>query len=74
MPNQYGAPEISVEDVADKYIAKENFILIDIRESDELRRAKLKDGTFLFLPMSQLAEKQLEAIPTNWLTKKAKLS
>jgi rhodanese-related sulfurtransferase len=63
MPNPYGAPEISVETVADKFKANEKFVLIDCREANELNYAKLPDDKFLLLPLSTLAEKQLEAIP-----------
>jgi rhodanese-related sulfurtransferase len=63
MANPYGAPEISVQQVAEKLDRKESFILLDVRESHELESASLPEGTFEFVPLSELAQRQLDALP-----------
>jgi rhodanese-related sulfurtransferase len=62
MPNPYGAPEISVQEVAEKREEGENFVLIDCREAHELNYANLGDDIIL-VPLSELATRQLEALP-----------
>ncbi len=62
MPNPYGAPEITVSEVAEKRENGEDFILMDVREAHELNLANLGDGVTL-LPLSQLAASQLDALP-----------
>ena len=63
MPNPYGAPEISVHDVAAKLETQEPFVLIDVREPYELQSATLPPGTFELVPLSELAARQLAALP-----------
>ena len=62
MPNPYGAPEITVQEVAEKREAGENFVLIDCREAHELNYANL-GADIVLVPLSQLAALQLEALP-----------
>ena len=61
MANPYGVPGLSVEEVAEKRENGEDFILMDVREAHELNFASLEDVTLV--PMSQLASKQLAALP-----------
>lgn len=63
MPNPYGAPEISVQDVAAKLTAQESFVLLDVREPHELQHASLAPGTYELVPLSDLATRQLAALP-----------
>ena len=63
MPNPYGAPEVSVHDVAAKQKEESEFLLVDVREPNELERASLPDGDFINLPLSELRERRLDAIP-----------
>jgi rhodanese-related sulfurtransferase len=63
MPNQYGAPEISVKDVAAKVAAKEEFIWLDVREPDELNAAAIKDERVVNVPLSVLSQQRTEALP-----------
>lgn len=63
MPNPYGAPEINVQDVAAKQREGEDFLLVDVREPNELELASLPDGAFISLPLSELRERRLEALP-----------
>lgn len=58
----FGIPQISVRDVADKRLAGEMFVLLDVREELELSRANLGDGVEM-APLSQLAETGLDALP-----------
>ena len=44
MPNPYGAPEISVRDVAAKVAANEQFVWLDVREPNELTAAAINDA------------------------------
>lgn len=62
MPNPYGAPEITVSEVAEKRENGEAFIIMDVREAHELKLATLGDVVTL-VPLSQLGARQLEALP-----------
>ena len=62
MTNPYGVPEVSVQEVAQKRAGGDDFILLDVREVMELRYANLGDDVAL-APLSELAERQLEALP-----------
>ena len=63
MPNPYGAPEINVQDVHAKQQDGEEFILVDVREPNELELASLAEDAFTSLPLSDLRERRLEAVP-----------
>lgn len=63
MPNPYGAPEISVTEVESKRQAQEPFIWLDVRERDEIARVSLQDERVRFAPLSELADRQLKALP-----------
>ena len=63
MPNPYGAPEVSVHDVVDKQQQGTEFLLIDVREPNELVLASLPAGEFINLPLSELRERRLDALP-----------
>ena len=63
MPNPYGAPEVSVHDVVDKQQQGTEFLLIDVREPNELKLASLPAGEFIKLPLSELRERRLDALP-----------
>ena len=63
MPNPYGAPEVSVHDVVDKQQQSTEFLLIDVREPNELELASLPVGEFINLPLSELRERRLDALP-----------
>ena len=63
MPNPYGAPEISVQDVHAKQQDGEEFILVDVREPNELELASLAEDAFTSLPLSDLRERRLKAVP-----------
>ena len=63
MPNPYGAPEVTVHDVVDKQQQGTEFLLIDVREPNELDLASLPAGEFITLPLSELRERRLDALP-----------
>ncbi len=63
MPNPYGAPEVSVHDVVEKQQERTEFFLVDVREPNELELASLPEGEFISLPLSDLRERRLDAIP-----------
>jgi len=73
MPNPYGAPEIGVQEVSDKIDNSEQFILLDVRERHELAQASFAEGTFEIVPLSELAQKRLEALPPALLDKSAEI-
>lgn len=60
--NPSAVPGISVQEVAQKRADGHSFVLIDVREPHELNYANLGDEVLL-LPLSQLASRQLEAVP-----------
>lgn len=62
MPNQFGVPEISVQDVAQKRSSSASFILLDVREPHELARAALGDDV-INIPLSVIAQQRLDAFP-----------
>ncbi|MBX3015473.1 MAG: hypothetical protein KF832_28390 [Caldilineaceae bacterium] len=63
MPNPYGAPEISVKEVEQKRQAAEAFVWIDVREAEELARVSIQDVRIQHVPLSDLADRQLKALP-----------
>ncbi len=63
MPNPYGAPEISVKEVRAKQEGGEAFILVDVREPNELELASLPEEAFVSMPLSDLRERRLDAVP-----------
>ena len=63
MANPYGAPEINVKDVETKRQAGDQFVWLDVREPDEVTAVHIDDERILLLPLSQLAQRQLDAIP-----------
>ena len=62
MSNPYGVPGISVQELAEKRSGDEPFILLDVREIQELAFANLGTGVTA-VPLSELANKQQEALP-----------
>lgn len=63
MPNPYGAPEVSVHDVTAKQREGTDFLLVDVRELKELELASLPEGEFISMPLSELRERRLDALP-----------
>jgi len=62
MGNPFGVPEVTVQEVAQKRANGDDFVLLDVREQVEFRYAKLDDGVTA-VPLSQIAERRLEALP-----------
>lgn len=60
--NPFGVPGISPQDLAQRRANNDAFILLDVREPHEQTYAHLGDGVTL-LPLSDLARRQLEALP-----------
>jgi rhodanese-related sulfurtransferase len=73
MPNTFGAPEISVQDVAAKVTAKEEFVWLDVREPDELATAAINDERVVNVPLSLLAQQQTAALPASAQAKDAEI-
>lgn len=73
MPNPYGAPEISVKDVAGKVAANESFVWLDVREPNELTAASINDERVVNVPMSVLAQKKTAALPAATQDKEAEI-
>jgi rhodanese-related sulfurtransferase len=48
-------PEITVTQLSEKLKSDEKFILLDVRELDELAQAKVEDSRLEVTPMSRLA-------------------
>jgi len=63
MPNSFGAPEISVKDVAAKIAANEQFVFLDVREPNELSAAAINDARVINVPLSVLGQQQTAALP-----------
>lgn len=59
----HSLPEIDVTALAEKLKSEEEFILLDVREDDELRRAKITDRRLVHAALSQLAMKGMSLLP-----------
>ena len=55
-------PEINVTELSEKLNSDDKFILLDVREPDELNYAKLTDSRLEVTPMSQLARQGTTAL------------
>lgn len=55
-------PEITVTDLAAKLKSEDKFILLDVRELNELNYAKLTDARLEVTPMSRLAQEGTDAL------------
>lgn len=55
-------PEITVNELAEKIKSEEKFILLDVRELEELDYAKLTDNRLEVTPMSRLAHEGTKAM------------
>jgi rhodanese-related sulfurtransferase len=55
-------PEINVSELAQKLKSDEEFILLDVREPNELGYAKLTDRRLEVMPMSRLAREGTKAL------------
>jgi rhodanese-related sulfurtransferase len=73
MSNPYGAPEISVKDVAAKVAADEKFIWLDVREPDEVHTVSIANARVVNVPMSVLAKQQTVALPPTAQDKDAEI-
>ncbi len=62
MPNFYGVPEITPADVYRRRAAGDSFVLLDVREPEELFYADLGEGVEL-APISRLASSGIDALP-----------
>jgi rhodanese-related sulfurtransferase len=58
-------PEISVTDLSEKLKSQDTFILLDVREPDELNYARLNDRRLETTPMSRLAREGTKAMSTS---------
>ncbi len=71
MPNPYGVPEISVQEIARRRAEDADFVLLDVREPHELVYANLGNDALL-APLSDLANRRLEALPEEVTADKTK--
>ena len=55
-------PEITVNELSQKLQSDDKFILLDVRELNELEYAKLTDSRLEVTPMSQLAREGTKAL------------
>ncbi|MBK9926145.1 MAG: hypothetical protein IPP66_12740 [Anaerolineales bacterium] len=55
-------PEITVAELAEKLNSEDKFILLDVRELDELNYAKIEDNRLEVTPMSRLAQDGPDAL------------
>ena len=69
MANVYGAPEVSVQDLAEKLSQNGDFVLLDVRELHEIGTVALEPEQLVVLPLSELARMQLPALEEKGLAK-----
>lgn len=58
-------PNITVQEFNNRINTDHKFIVLDVREQWEVEKFSLKDNRVIILPMSQLAQAGLNAIPEN---------
>ena len=64
MPNSYGAPEIDVTEVAASRASRPGeLLLVDVREPFELSLAAIPGEDIVLVPLSDLSQRGLEALP-----------
>jgi rhodanese-related sulfurtransferase len=63
--------EITVNDLSEKLKCQDAFILLDVREPDELNYARLNDSRLEAAPMSQLAREGTKALSNSAQSKNA---
>lgn len=56
-------PEITVDELSRKLTSEDKFILLDVREPNELDAAKLTDSRLELAPLSRLAREGVRALP-----------
>jgi rhodanese-related sulfurtransferase len=71
--NPYGAPEVTVQDLAVRLTGEETFILLDVREVHEIATVSIEPDQLVVLPLSELARKQLSALEENGFAKDAEI-
>ncbi len=64
-------PEITVAELSKKLTSEDRFILLDVREPDELNFAKLTDSRLQVAPLSRLAREGTKALPESANSKDA---
>ncbi len=55
-------PEISVTELGEKLKSEEKFVLLDVRELEELEYAKIEDSRLEVTPMSRLSSEGANAL------------
>ncbi len=60
---EFDVPEISPHELARRMQDEPGLILLDVREPYEVVRARMNDARVVYAPLSELARKQMEAIP-----------
>ena len=73
MPNPFGAPEVTVQEVKQKLDAGEPVVLLDVREQAELQRAAIRDPRVAVVPLSDIARRYLDALPSVTIGKDAEI-
>ncbi len=73
MPNPLGVPELTVQEVAEKRRAGVPFLWLDVREPVEWTAARIDAAGILTAPLSELAERQLDALPEAVLDREAEI-
>ena len=63
MANPFGAPEVSVQEVAQKVENGDKFVWIDVREPRELELSHYNVDGILNVPLSEVGRQQLAALP-----------
>jgi rhodanese-related sulfurtransferase len=71
--SDYGIPEISVREAHEKLHDSNGTIFLDVREPVELNYAKIRNEKIILTPLSELAQKQLAALPPRALDKDAEM-
>jgi adenylyltransferase/sulfurtransferase len=73
MPNPFGAPEVTVQEVKQKLDDGAPVVLLDVREQAELQLAAIHDTRVVAAPLSDIARRYLDALPSVAIGKDAEI-
>ena len=73
MASTINVPEISPQEVARKLKEAAELVLLDVREDWEIRLAELRDERVKYAPLSQLATRGVEALPSEAQDREAEI-
>lgn len=66
-------PAVTVQQLGEKLKSVDNFVLLDVREQDELDRARISDRRVVACPLTSLSTQGIDALPESARPKDAEI-